>query len=156
MTGQNQNHTSVSNGIKDNQRYEPTIVGGDFFEPEIEEKKAKKSRSKPAVEDYKILLAECVRRKLTTEWSTKEISKLKELAKRQDFAAELDTIHASYTKYPASPPANVEGDYRRHGLETLLNNWPGEVDKCVSGRLYKFAITKAKSNPQLEGVEIVK
>jgi hypothetical protein len=125
-----------------NQRYEPPIGGGDLFDPEIEEKKAKKSKPKPDLEHYRILLAECVRRKPTKEWSAKEISKLKDLAKRQDFASELDTIHAAYT---APTPANASGDYRRRALETLLNNWTTDLDKCGNGGFYGIPTTTTKS-----------
>jgi hypothetical protein len=61
-------------------------------------------------------------RKESTTWSEKEKKKLKEVSKRVDALEEFHTIEALYES----------GTYEffRRDIITLLNNWPGEVDRA--------------------------
>jgi hypothetical protein len=62
------------------------------------------------------------RRKDTTKWSDKEIRAFRKISKDPE---EIDLLESYYT-------ATIEKreDYRRRNIETLLNNWNGEVDKA--------------------------
>ena len=67
-----------------------------------------------------------VRRRPTTQWSTKEIKALKEIF---DFNTPEEDLVALEARYQSNDP------YLRRELMTLLNNWNGEVDKVRSGLL---------------------
>jgi hypothetical protein len=70
-----------------------------------------------------------MRRQASTPWSADELEAFRaqrlDTCAADDFAAQLETMRGYYTaKIPR------EMDYRRRELKTLLNNWPGELDKA--------------------------
>lgn len=77
-------------------------------------------------------------RKLTTEWSDKEIQAFKKIAKQPDEDFEL--VEKLYQS---------EYEFLRHDLQTFLNNFTGEVDKArkwKTGKLNGHATTR-QTNP---------
>lgn len=62
-------------------------------------------------------------RRDTTPWSKKEISALRALGE-----IEPEVLATTERYYAAKLPK--DGDYRRHDLLTLLNNWNGECDRA--------------------------
>lgn len=60
-------------------------------------------------------------RRDTTAWSKKEELALKALSQSKDFDAELGEIETYYTS---------GSKYLRQDLQTLLNNWAGELDRA--------------------------
>lgn len=71
-------------------------------------------------------------RRDTTEWSGKELNKLREVAKRPDSLTELSAIQQYYDFLKNGPP---DKDYHRRDIQTLLNNWPGELDRTQNRRI---------------------
>lgn len=68
-----------------------------------------------------ILVGGWFKRRETTLWSVYEAATLENIKPSED---ELDLMGRYYT-------ARDKGDlYRRHDLETLLNNWNGELDRA--------------------------
>jgi hypothetical protein len=69
-------------------------------------------------------------RQPTTPWTVKELEAFKEArlhsCSAEDFAGQLAPMK---TYYAAKIPREI-GDFRRRELLTLLNNWPGELDKA--------------------------
>lgn len=63
------------------------------------------------------------KRKLTTPWSEKEIAKYKKLGVIDE--ADLLAVETYY-----AAPTVGDRDIRRRDLGTLINNWPGEVDRA--------------------------
>jgi len=60
-------------------------------------------------------------RKPITEWTAKEVTKFRVVAKRADLVEEANTIGK----------ARKGGwEYARKSVQTLLNNWPSEVEKA--------------------------
>ena len=68
-------------------------------------------------------IGKLVGRRDSTRWSDREIAALKAL--RDPAEEDLVALEAYYTLDIPS-----HRDYRRHGLLTLLNNFPGEVDRA--------------------------
>lgn len=60
-------------------------------------------------------------RKPTTEWSDKEISRLRQIAKRAEVREEAGLIGKA---------RDAGMEYSRTAIAKLLNNWPEEVDKA--------------------------
>jgi uncharacterized protein YdaU (DUF1376 family) len=69
-------------------------------------------------------------RKPTTRWDKKEIKALKELGKVDE--SDLAILERYYTE--RIPKAE---DFRRHDLQTLLNNFNGEVDRARKFKPHK-------------------
>jgi hypothetical protein len=64
-----------------------------------------------------------MRRRDTTQWSKKEIKALKAIGTPTE--EDLSALERFYTaKIP------TESDFRRRNIDTLLNNWTGEIDKA--------------------------
>jgi hypothetical protein len=59
----------------------------------------------------------------TTLWTAEEALKLKDVNPSEEEVAKMEAY------YMAQPAAGK--DYRRHCVETLLNNWPGELDRAI-------------------------
>ena len=72
-------------------------------------------------EEMKQRIGKLFSRRPSTEWSEKEISKLRKILKRQDADNELLEIEALY---------NSPWPYKRKALETFLNNWTSELDRA--------------------------
>jgi hypothetical protein len=70
------------------------------------------------------------RRKESTQWSGKELKKLREIARRVEALAELKAIKGYYERLSSGPP---DKDYRRRDVLTFLNNWTGELDRANQG-----------------------
>lgn len=60
-------------------------------------------------------------RKPTTNWNTKELAKLLEISKRSEVQGECTEIITLYKS---------GYKYHRKDIETLLNNWTGELDRA--------------------------
>ena len=80
----------------------------------------------PELEAFRLRVGAMVRRRPTTQWSTKEIKALKEVF---DFNTPEEDILLVEARYKS------DDKYLRRELMTLLNNWNGEVDKVRSGLL---------------------
>jgi len=91
----------------------------------IEDTKKEKALS-PELEAFRLRVGAMVRRRPTTQWSTKEIKALKEVF---DFNTPEEDLVALEARYQSNDP------YLRRELMTLLNNWNGEIDKVRSGLL---------------------
>jgi len=88
-------------------------VEGELFENPEQLKPKSTSQPDPRIEQ----VASLVNRRPTTKWSEKEIKAFKKLDPSQE---DIDfLISKNYSKY----------QYRRKDLFTLLNNWPGELDR---------------------------
>jgi len=70
-------------------------------------------------------------RKDSTEWASKEQTKLNELVKRADFKNELSELTKFY---------NSNYQYKRRDIQTFLNNWTTELDRARE--IKKPAISK--------------
>jgi hypothetical protein len=64
------------------------------------------------------------RRRESTPWSEKEIKALKALCNGSEYPPEFDIVKARY----AAPGGDDQ--YRRKDIQTLLNNWNGEIDRA--------------------------
>jgi len=80
----------------------------------------------PELKAFRLRVGAMVRRRPTTQWSTKEIKALKEIF---DFNTPEEDLVALEARYQSNDP------YLRRELMTLLNNWNGEIDKVRSGLL---------------------
>lgn len=70
------------------------------------------------------------RRKSSTAWSEKELKALKVVEKAETSSEDIGVLEAYYTaEFPA------DKDYRRRDIITLLNNWPGEIDRAKRWKL---------------------
>lgn len=109
---------------------------GDLFnEPPVKKPKPVKT---PTSQEA-IRLANLFRRKLTTPWTDKEIKAFKGLYPIAE--SDLSVIEEYYN---ANWPPVRDGNVLRHDLATLLNNWPGEVDRANT---WAIASKKAASTP---------
>lgn len=72
-------------------------------------------------DSLKSRISKLYKRKEKTDWSEKEVKKLKEVAGRQEALREFDEIEALYES---------GYQYFRRDIITLLNNWAGEVDRA--------------------------
>jgi uncharacterized protein YdaU (DUF1376 family) len=94
--------------------------------PSPKEDTKKEKALNPDLEAFRLRVGAMVRRRPTTQWSTKEIKALKEIF---DFNTPEEDLVALEARYQSNDP------YLRRELMTLLNNWNGEVDKVRSGLL---------------------
>ncbi|MEM6911077.1 MAG: hypothetical protein AAF555_05785 [Verrucomicrobiota bacterium] len=94
-------------------------------EPDFSEEK--KPRWEPSPEQRVLNETKRWNRRESTEWSAKELKAWRAVQKRADFVRELALV---VRYYRAAIPA--EEDIRRRDLQTLLNNWSGEVDRASS------------------------
>lgn len=88
-----------------------------------EDKSSSRGASKEELKSLSIRIGAIMKRRPSTEWLPKEKKALKALAPipEEDIAA--------VEKYYAAP-VQIASDYRRRDVFTLLNNWPGEVDRA--------------------------
>jgi hypothetical protein len=77
----------------------------------------------PDLEAFRLRVGAMIRRRPTTQWSTKEIKALKEIF---DFNTPEEDLVALEARYQS------DDKYLRRELMTLLNNWNGEIDKSRS------------------------
>lgn len=112
-------------------------------------KKRKPSPSSGQLSDEQKRLNRLFRRRDSTEWGDKEARKFREVAKRENFLEELAEIERVYS---IQLPRDVEGDYRRQSLQTLLNNWTDAVDKCANGKWRKNGSGNNNSHPKRETI----
>lgn len=66
-------------------------------------------------------LCSLYKRRLTTPWDAKELSKASDILKREEWQTELADIEKLYSN---------GYKYRRQNIITLLNNWSGELDRA--------------------------
>ena len=70
-----------------------------------------------------------MRRREGTRWSKKEIAALRDArlddCSAEEFTDQLEPLQAYYHAKIAP-----EKDFRRRDLQTLLNNWTGELDRA--------------------------
>jgi hypothetical protein len=93
----------------------------------------------------KLRLGKLFRRKAVTPWNWKEEAAFKALLPIDD--EELQAVERYY-----SETIPKEKDYRRRDLQTLLNNWSGEVDRA-RGRMPAKRDSNGSVRPQPEGWE---
>ena len=84
----------------------------------------------PELEAFRLRVGAMVRRRPTTQWSTKEIKALKEVFA---FNTPEEDLVALEERYKTKDP------YLRKVLETLLSHWYGEIDKARSSLLHLHA-----------------
>jgi hypothetical protein len=77
----------------------------------------------PELEAFRLRVGALIKRRPTTQWSTKEIKALKEIF---DFNTPEEDLVALEARYQS------DDKYLRRELMTLLNNWNGEIDKARS------------------------
>jgi hypothetical protein len=77
----------------------------------------------PELEAFRLRVGALIKRRPTTQWSTKEIKALKEVF---DFNTPEEDLVALEARYQS------DDKYLRRELMTLLNNWNGEIDKSRS------------------------
>ena len=75
------------------------------------------------LEAFRLRVGALIKRRPTTQWSTKEIKALKEIF---DFNTPEEDLVALEARYQS------DDKYLRRELMTLLNNWNGEIDKSRS------------------------
>lgn len=103
-------------------------------------KPAKSAKSRIPTTPHALRLSELFRRKPTTGWTEPEVKAFKAIHPIDD--SDLAAIEAYYS---ANWPPERDTNVLRHDLKTLLNNWPGEVDRANTWALNK---TKPKAmNP---------
>jgi uncharacterized protein YdaU (DUF1376 family) len=91
--------------------------------PSPKEDTKKEKALSPELEAFRLRVGAMVRRRPTTQWSTKEIKALKEIF---DFNTPEEDLVALEARYQS------DDKYLRRELMTLLNNWNGEIDKSRS------------------------
>jgi uncharacterized protein YdaU (DUF1376 family) len=91
--------------------------------PSPKEDTKKEKALSPDLETFRLRVGAMIRRRPTTQWSTKEIKALKEIF---DFNTPEEDLVALEARYQS------DDKYLRRELMTLLNNWNGEIDKSRS------------------------
>jgi uncharacterized protein YdaU (DUF1376 family) len=91
--------------------------------PSPKEDTKKEKALNPDLEAFRLRVGAMIRRRPTTQWSTKEIKALKEIF---DFNTPEEDLVALEARYQS------DDKYLRRELMTLLNNWNGEIDKSRS------------------------
>jgi len=121
----NQNSTAVEPVLQpDDQPHHQPEFNSPSPSPKEDTKKEK--ALSPDIEAFRLRVGAMVRRRPTTQWSTKEIKALKEIF---DFNTPEEDLVALEARYQS------DDKYLRRELMTLLNNWNGEIDKVRSGLL---------------------
>ncbi len=111
---------------EDSRGFEKNSLGTGNREEEqgMEEKERNVSRElSPELEAFRLRVGALIKRRPTTQWSTKEIKALKEIF---DFNTPEEDLVALEARYQS------DDKYLRRELMTLLNNWNGEIDKARS------------------------
>jgi uncharacterized protein YdaU (DUF1376 family) len=91
--------------------------------PSPKEDTKKEKALNPDLEAFRLRVGAMIRRRPTTQWSTKEMKALKEVF---DFKTPEEDLFALEVRYQS------DNKYLRRELMTLLNNWNGEIDKSRS------------------------
>lgn len=94
-------------------------------EPKVNKNAGARPNPKLPTTDPAKRLARIFRRKLTTEWSDKEIAAFKKVS-----PIDPDDLTALETYYADNWPPSIDNNILRHDLKTLLNNFAGEVDRA--------------------------
>jgi uncharacterized protein YdaU (DUF1376 family) len=123
----NQNSTAVEPVLQpDGQPHHQPEFNSPSPSPSPKEDTKKEKALSPELEAFRLRVGAMVRRRPTTQWSTKEIKALKEVF---EFNTPEEDLVALEARYQSNDP------YLRRELMTLLNNWNGEIDKVRSGLL---------------------
>jgi hypothetical protein len=123
----NQNSTAVEPVLQpDDQPHHQPEFNSPSPSPTPKEDTKKDKALSPELEAFRLRVGAMVRRRPTTQWSTKEIKALKEVF---EFNTPEEDLVALEARYQSNDP------YLRRELMTLLNNWNGEIDKVRSGLL---------------------
>ena len=123
----NQNSTAVEPVLQpDDQPHHQPEFNSPSPSPTPKEDTKKEKALSPELEAFRLRVGAMVRRRPTTQWSTKEIKALKEVF---EFNTPEEDLVALEARYQSNDP------YLRRELMTLLNNWNGEIDKIRSGLL---------------------
>jgi uncharacterized protein YdaU (DUF1376 family) len=118
----NQNSTAVEPVLQpDDQPHHQPEFNSPSPSPKEDTKKEK--ALSPELEAFRLRVGAMIRRRPTTQWSTKEIKALKEIF---DFNTPEEDLVALEARYQS------DDKYLRRELMTLLNNWNGEIDKSRS------------------------
>ena len=107
----------------------------------------KNSERLPLSEQSKRIAA-MFNRRLTTEWSKKEVESYRSIGTVDE--GDL-LLMEDYYKAPMPPDA----DYRRRDLLTCLNNWQGEVDRARKWAALRTSPAKPAASYYLPGVGMV-
>jgi hypothetical protein len=91
--------------------------------PSPKEDTKKEKPLSPELEAFRLRVGALIKRRPTTQWSTKEIKALKEIFDYNTPEEDLVALEARYQS---------DDKYLRRELMTLLNNWNGEIDKARS------------------------
>jgi hypothetical protein len=78
--------------------------------------------TKPAQTELQRRLGALFRRKASTQWSPQELKALRAIKVSEDDLKRLEWY------YRLQLP--IKEDFRRRSLQTLLNNFPGELDRA--------------------------
>lgn len=119
MTGTCQSHDSH---VTDKRQTHDSLNREARSRDENSPPKAPQGEGSDVFESLKKGISKMYNRKESTVWSDKEKRKLREVASRPDAQEEFDAIESLYES------GNYE--YFRRDIITLLNNWPGEVDRA--------------------------
>lgn len=77
-------------------------------------------------EKFKTLLGALYHRRKSTSWDEKELKQLRVILKRFEADSELGEI----IEYYIAKGKTQDAKYLRQDLQTLLNNWSGEIDRA--------------------------
>lgn len=124
---------SFDDAREDSREFENNSLGtgnGNREEEQVEDSADKppgvcfqKPTMSPELEAFRLRVGALIKRRPTTQWSTKEIKALKEIF---DFNTPEEDLVALEARYQS------DDKYLRRELMTLLNNWNGEIDKSRS------------------------
>jgi hypothetical protein len=101
------------------------------------------------VPELKKRISAWFRRKPETAWAPKEIKALHHVEKLKTPPEDLGLLESYYTAVMPDP----DRDYRRRDIATLLNNWPGEIDRA---RAWKDKLNRPIAPPQRPNVDYTK
>jgi hypothetical protein len=91
--------------------------------PSPKEDTKKEKALNPDLEAFRLRVGAMIRRRPTTQWSTKEMKALKEVFDLNTPESDLVLLEQRYQS---------NDKYLRRELMTLLNHWNGEIDKTRS------------------------
>lgn len=115
------------NSVKDvsvNVSSQSVSVSASEYVSEEEKNKKQHTYADPIILRFNALY----RRRISTPWTKKETKTLAILVKRAEFEDELKRIEDFF----AAMRKDGRAQFLRHDLQTLLNNWTGELDKAAN------------------------
>ncbi len=92
-------------------------------------------------------IAFLMHRRPDTDWGEKEIKKFRPISKTPNFEADLSLIE----RYYAAERKKGDRGMHRRDLQTLLNNWPSELDRARQWEYKQPSAPRAKLQKPLPG-----